>query len=128
MSHVTFKSGNTRSLDTPATSAKPLTEEDVREVPTLVRILRDLLESVGVLRRYWRPRVIDHLDVTVDATGSTVYRFPHGFGTRVNWWPIDFSGGSYGPALMRDPSSDENTLCLVSNEGGVVSIRIEETQ
>lgn len=127
MSHaVVDATGRVRQLDRQAEPDEQVTEYEVASAEKLARRLGDVVKEQSLASRAWKPRVIDHRDITVDATGSTIYRLPHGFNTRVNWWVIDFSGGSYGPALMRDSSSDENTLCLVSNEGGVVSIRIEE--
>ena len=70
--------------------------------------------------------VLDTAEFEVDATGTTVYRIDHGFKARVNWWPIDFTGGTYGPAFMRHSDTTEDTLCIVSNEAGTVRIRVEE--
>lgn len=127
MSHAVVDSASrVRQLDRQPEPDEQVTQSEVASTEKLSRLLMRILRDVAKLLRIWRPRVVDHRDVTVDATGSTVYRFPHGFGTRVNWWPVSFRGGSYGPALMEDPSTDDNTLCLVSNEAGVVSIRIEE--
>ncbi len=127
MSHALVdSSGAIRQLDRRAEPEEQITENEVKDVPKVARLFMRILRELHLLVRLWRPRVVDHMDVPVDATGSTVYRFPHGFGGRVIWYPIDFTGGTYGPALMRDASTDDNTLCLVSNEAGTVSIRIEE--
>lgn len=127
MSHAVIPpAGPPRQLDRQPEPDEQVTEYEVKDASKLARLFTRVLRDVAEIRRRWAPRVVDHRDVAVDATGSTVYRFPHGFGGRVNWWPVDFVGGTYGAALIRHESTDNDTLCLVSNEAGTVTIRIEE--
>lgn len=91
------------------------------------RIVQGLLNDVATLKRAWTPRRIDFEDVAVDGTGSTLYRFPHGFGGRVRWWVVDWSGAASVAGLMRDEdATDDNTLVLVSWIAGTVTVRVEE--
>jgi hypothetical protein len=126
MSHsVVNRAGKVRQLDRLAEPDEVVTEYEAKQPDFLARVLMRLLREAAAARRLWSPRIIDHQDVPVDGTGTTIYRLPHGFKGRVNWWVLDFTGG-VAPLLARDASSDDNTLCLVSNEAGTVSVRIEK--
>lgn len=126
MSAVVPVRGNPRLLDRPAEPDERVTPEDVQDAPKLARLLMRILKELALLRRRWWPRKVDHEDRTVDGTGTTKYRFPHGFGGRVRWWPVDWSGAASVPGLMRHADSDANTLVLVSWIAGTVTVRIEE--
>lgn len=126
MSVVVPLNGNVRQTDRPAEPDERVTEEQLREPSRVSRLLMWLLKEVSTLRRRWAPRIVDHEDRTVDNTGTTAYRFPHNFNTRVRWYVIDWSGATAGPRLVRSSSSDANTLVLVSYTSGVATIRIEE--
>jgi hypothetical protein len=127
MSHALVQgNGKVRQLDRQAEPDEVVTEYEAKQPDFLSRILMRLLREAAAMRRRWAPRTIDHQDIVVDGTGTTVYRLPHGFGGRVNWWAIDFKDG-VAALLVRDASSDDNTLCLTSTEAGTVSIRIEES-
>ncbi len=116
--------GAVRQLDRPAGPDEQVQQDDVTAPPRLVRLLMRILRDVALLRRRWWPPTIDHQDRPVDATGTTLYRFPHGIGGRVNWWPIRWVGAA-GHQLSEDAASDLNTLVLVSHSAGTVTIRIE---
>ena len=99
-----------------------VTEADVQEPPKLARLVLRLLKDVAQLKRAWTPDRVDFEDRVVDGTGVTLYRFEHGLGGRVRWWVVD----STGPHdLVRDASSDNNTLVLYSYGATTVTIRVE---
>lgn len=124
MSAIVDKAGKTRQLDRPAEPSEQVTVEQVADPPTLVRLLMRLLREVAFGNRRWFPQRVDHEDRVVDATGTTKYRFPHGFGGRVRWFPVDWQGAA-GHGLARHDDSDTNTLVLVSYVAGTVTLRIE---
>lgn len=127
MSHaVVFGDGSVKQLDRLTDADEQVTESDVNDTWRVARLFARLLREVRRLSGRWNPRVIDTQEFEVDATGTTVYRIQHNFGGRVNWWVIDFAGGTYGPAFMRHAETTEDTLCVVSNEAGTVRLRIEE--
>lgn len=125
MSAVVPLGAKVRQLDRTPEPDEQVTPEQMTDTSRLARLLMRILRDVARLKRRWWPEYIDHRDRVVDGTGTTVYRFPHGFGGRVNWWPIDWTDGAAGPSLVRDASSDENTLVLVSHVAGTVTIRVE---
>ncbi len=127
MSAVVPSNGKLRQLDSPAVPDEQITPDQVTDTDRIARLFMRILKDVaGLKRRYWPDR-LDFEDVAVDATGTTLYRFPHGLGGRVRWWPVDWQGSllTYNPALARDPSTDDNTLVLVSYAAGIVTVRIE---
>jgi hypothetical protein len=115
-----------RQLDRPAEPDEQVTPDDAKDSERVARMLMRLLKDVSTLRRSWAPRFVDHEDRVVDATGTTTYRFPHGFGGRVRWWPVDWKDASAGPQLERHSDTDSNTLVLVSYAAGTLTLRIEE--
>lgn len=121
-------SGSTvTQVDRPASPDAVVTEEDVKDPSKLARLVMSIAKDVAQLRRRFAPRRIDFEDVEVDNTGTTLYRFEHGFGGRVRWWPVDFEGaGATSAALARHSSSDNDTLVLYSLEAGTATIRVEE--
>lgn len=125
MSHAVIDAnGSIRQLDAAPEPEDQVTQYEVSSTEKLARRLGDAVKAIAKLMRVWRPDIIDHRDVEMAGDSVTVYRFPHGFGGRVNWWTIRYTGGLIA-ALSEDPSSDENTLCLVSHEPGTFTIRIE---
>jgi hypothetical protein len=114
-----------RALDRRAEPNEEVTPEQAKDPERLSRLLMRVLRDIAALMRRWSPRRIDHEDRDVDASGTTLHRFPHGFGGRVRWCVVDWEGAA-APALSKDASSDESTLVLVSYESGTVTIRIEE--
>lgn len=125
MSHAVVQVDRVRQLDRVQEPDEHLTEEDL-EPARLTRRLMAMLRDLKLLSRLWRPRVVDHWDIEVDGSGTTVYRLPHGFGVRVNWWVVDATAGAQA-GIEKDPSSDSNTLCLIATVAGTVSVRIEES-
>ncbi len=125
MSAVVERSGVMRPLDRKAEPTERVTKEQVSDPDRLSRLIQGVMRDVSDLKRPWAPRTIDHQDVSVDNTGTTLYRLPHGFGGRVNWYVVDWTGAA-GPQLSKDTATDNNTLVLVSYVTGTASIRIEE--
>lgn len=122
---VNSKTGKTRSLDRKTQADERVPEADVQEPPKLARLLTRILGDLAALKRPFVPRRTDFEDVDVDDTGTTKYRFPHGFGDRVRWWVVDWSSVAGWPALIKDDSSDKDTLVLVSLTIGTATIRVE---
>ena len=113
-----------RRLERAAGAEESVTEADAADAPKLARLLVRMLRDIATLKRRWWPRYIDFEDVVVDNTGTTKYRFEHGFGGRVRWWPVDAQTAA--PSLRRHADSDANTLVLVSSASATVTIRVEE--
>lgn len=118
--------GEPRQLDRRAEPDEQITEQQAKDSGRVARLLMTLLRDVVTLKRRWWPRRYDFEDRLVDDTGTTKYRFHHGFNGRVRWWVVDWSNASTNSQLIRHADSDNNTLVLVSNEIGKVTIRIEE--
>ena len=118
--------GPIRQLDKRAEPDELLTEEQANDPKRVARLLLSMLRDVAQLKRRWLPRRIDFEDRIVDATGTIVYRLQHGFGGRVRWWVVDWTGASNESRLVRHSSSTDNTLALVSYTVGIATIRIEE--
>ena len=120
--------GKVTQLDGKATANEVFTTEDAQEPEKVARLIGRLLVSVATLRRQWRPRRIDFEDVPL-ATGGVLVRLQHNFNGRVRWWVVDYqpTSGSAAPyGLMRDASTDANTLSLTSSTAGTATIRVEE--
>ncbi len=125
MSAIIPAHGNPRQLERPAEPDYRITTDDVDDKDKLAQLLMGMLRSLASVRRRWWPNFVDHQDRVVDGTGTTLYRFPHGVGGRVNWWPVDWVGAA-GPQLARHAKTDDNTLVLVSYVAGTMTLRIEE--
>lgn len=117
--------GDVRKLDRVPEAPAPVTERDVTDATWLVRTLIGLARSVARLEGVWRPRRIDFEDRAVVDDGTTLYRFEHRFAAPVRWWPVDWESDG-AVALVKDDSSDTNTLVLRSYQIGTVTIRVEE--
>jgi hypothetical protein len=126
MSAVIKTDGKLRQLDKTAEPPDQVTEEQVQDSKRLSRLLMSMLRDVVTLKRRWWPTFIDFEDVTVDGTGTTKYRFAHRLGKRVRWWPVDWTGATAGPRLVRHTDSDDRTLVLVSYTAGTLTLRTEE--
>lgn len=124
MSAVIDSSG-VRRLDKPAEPDEQFTERHAQDPKRISEVIMRLLRDVAALRRRWWPQCIDYRDKTVDATGTTLYRFPHNFGGRVNFWIVRWSGAA-APNLRYSTSSDDNTLVLTSTVAGTATIRVEQ--
>ncbi len=116
--------GVVRKLDLAAGPDEQIQQNDVTDPPRLVRLMMRVINQIAQLGRRWWPPTIDHQDRVVDATGTTLYRFPHNIGGRVNWWPIRWRGAA-GYQFSEHSSSDTKILVLVSHSAGTVTIRIE---
>jgi hypothetical protein len=102
-----------------------VTEEQVRDVPTLARMLAQVIRTVVTLGRRMSPRRIDHEGLVMNGDGSTQYILPHGFGGEVRWWTVDCTSGV--PAIYRDTfASTSDVLVLISTSACTVTIRVEE--
>ena len=123
---VVPKVGKPRKLDRAPTPDEQVTEEQAKDTPRVARVLTDLLRDVAAFKRRWAPRVVDFEDFDFDGSGTTVYRFPHGFRARVRFSVVDWTGATGGPQFVRHASTDVHTLCLVSYEAGTATIRVEE--
>lgn len=117
--------GVLRKLDRPAEPNDQITPDNVQDPDKLSRLIMGIARDVAGLKRRFAPRHIDFEDRTVDATGTTKYRFDHGFTGRVRWWPVDWTGAA-APALSSDPDTKEGSLVLISYVEGTVSVRVEE--
>lgn len=124
MSAVAPTGGQIRQLDAPTQPDQNVSVDDVADPPTLARLFMTALRDIAKLKRRWSPDFIDFRDVTVDATGTARFVFPHGFGTAVNYWPVKWSGAT-APCLRVDAASDYRTLVLTSTVAGLVTIRVE---
>lgn len=119
-------SGQTRQLDRQAEPDEQVTPEYVADQERMARLLMRILRDLALMKRRFWPRRADHEDRVVDGTGTTKYRFPHGYNGRIRWFPVDWSGATAGPRLVRHADTDNNTLVLVSYTAGTVTLRVEE--
>lgn len=128
MSAVVNRAGKIRSLDKPAEPSQEVTEDRIEDKGFMARLLMGILRDVASLLRRREVTVTDFEDVEVDSSGSTKYRFPHGFKGRVRWWPCGFRDAldSLGANLSEDADTDDNTLVLVSWARGTVDVRVEK--
>jgi hypothetical protein len=122
--------GSPRRLDRPAEPSENITEEDLKQPAKVVDLFLRLLRDVATLLRRWWPRRIDYEDFFVDSGGAE-YRFPHGFDTRVRWWPVDWKPDVSGTPHQIERvdgtgKTDNKTLVLKSGAAGVVTLRVEE--
>jgi hypothetical protein len=120
------KNGRPRQLDRAGDAEEQITPEQAQDFERLSRLLTGILKDIASLKRRFWPQRIDFEDIDIDNTGTTLYRFPHGLGGPVRWWPVDWAGAAAGPQLVRDASTDANTLVLVSYEAGTLTLRVEE--
>ena len=124
MSAIVPAVGDVRQLDGPSEPDEQVLPADVQDGERMSRLMMRVLRDLAGLRRRWWPMRIDVEDRAVDGTGATKYRFPHGLGGRVRWWPVQWAGS--GPcALSQHADTDDKTLVLVSYEAGTVTLRIE---
>lgn len=125
MSAIVPAHGDIRQLDRHAEPDEQVTPADVQDPERVSRLLMRILRDLAALKRRWWPLRVDVEDREVDATGTTKYRYPHGFGGRVRWWVVGWSGAA-GPQLAEHDDTDDMTLVLVSYVAGTVTLRIEE--
>lgn len=122
---VVDRAQRVRSLVQPKGTDRQVTEAQVQDPQTLARLLQGALRDIAELSRRPCPRRIDFEDVEVNGDGVTLYYFPHGFAGRVRWWAVDYVGG---PALLHrsEDATTDDTLALLSEIAGTVTIRVEE--
>lgn len=128
VSAIINRSGAVRQLDKQGEPPERVTPEQWADAPRMTRLMTDVLRQLVVLQRRFWPLRLDYEDVAVDDTGTTVYRFPHGFGGRVRWWVVDWqaNGSLFDHSLSKHSSSNDDTLALVSFTPGTMTLRIEE--
>lgn len=124
MSAIIAPGAPIRQLDLKPQPDQQITTADAADPERLSRVIQSILRNVATLRRRWAPAFIDYRDITVDATGTARFAFPHGFGQAVNYWPVKWSGAA-APNLRVDATSDANTLYLTSTSAGLVTVRVE---
>lgn len=117
--------GVVKQLDGRTQTAGSTTAKDVQDPEVLAQTIGEMLDDLAALKRRFDPRVLYFRDQVVDATGATKYRFPHGFGGRVNY-EIAYWSGAAAPNLRADAATDANTLVLTSTSAGTVTVRVEE--
>ena len=125
MSAIVGLTNVVRQLDSSVQQDEVVTPADAADATKLSRLFTRLLSDVADLRRRFAPRWVEFEDRVVDATGTTLYRFSHNFDGRARWWVVDWSGATTEPRLVRQPTSDNNTLVLVSYAAGTVTLRVE---
>lgn len=123
--NIDYASGRVRKLDRLPEARTPLTEGDVQEPATLVRILDGLLRDLAKVLGLWRPRRFDWTAVPLDATGTATFRLEHRFGGVVRFWVVDWDGAA-AHNVRKDTTTDDNTLVLTSTSAGTATIRVEE--
>jgi hypothetical protein len=122
---VVDANGKVRALVVSAEPHVHVTEEQVKDTPTLARMMASVIREIMAIGRRPCPRRIDHEDVSVNGDGVTQYLLPHGFGGRVRWWVTDCTTSNGG--MIRDASaSTDDVLVLLSTTAGVVTVRVEE--
>lgn len=127
MSAKVFTDGKIVQLDGRAEPDEVVTEQDVQDAPKLSKLLIRILREVAALRRLWsvRKQHLDFHDVVLDATGTTLYRFPHRFNGLALGYVVRWSGAA-APNIRVDATTDSNTLVLTSTSAGTATIRVEE--
>lgn len=119
--------GNVVQLDGKASPDEVATAADVADPEKLARMVTALRRDVAELKRRWNPRKTYFRDQVVTASTTTKIRLEHGFGGRVNFWPCDWKPTVAGTEarIERHGDSDDNTLVVVSNAAGTVTVLVE---
>lgn len=96
--------------------------EDVQDPGKLSRMLMELRQRQDDINSA-RRQTIDFEDVS--CTSGTDVVLEHGFGCRVRWWVVDWSG-SAGPNLRKDTANTTaDKLVLDCGQTGTATIRVE---
>lgn len=103
-----------------------VTPENVQNAPALARMIATLFRSVAQLRARWYPRRIDFEDIPVGSIGALVQPLEHGFKGRVRWWVVGWQTTSGSGHSLREFSTTDTTLTLMSYVAGSACIRVEE--
>lgn len=125
---IVLTDGTITQLDGKGGPPEVVNPDDVADDKKLAQLLERMLRAIAKLERMWKPRRLYFRDVSVDATGTTKYRFEHGFGGRVNWRVEHWDANSAGVEVRLDQhaDTDDTTLVLVSGAVGSVTVGVEE--
>jgi hypothetical protein len=131
MSHavVNQATAKVRQLDATRGSPTPVTEQTVKDAPTVVRLVTGLLRDVSRLLGAWSPRTLDFENIV--STGSSgspqTFQLIHGFDSNVRWWVIDITNrGTTSITLIdRTLPDDSNILTLRFYWPATFCIRVE---
>jgi hypothetical protein len=127
---VSVRDGSVRQLDSRAEPDQEVTEEQVKDLPQLARILMSVLRDLALLKRRWWPRSITFRDIV--STGSSgspqTFRLTHNFGGAVEYEVVDIAlpGTVAIPLVSRAGSSDQNTLVVQVYYEATLAIRVTE--
>lgn len=101
-------------------------DQDIAQPSRLAEAFRDVQDRLAALEGKSGPEAAEYALVAGTAGARlTVY---HGFGSPVRWWVTDVSSAVAGPSLVRDDTSDANTLVLRSYVSCSIVLRIEPSQ
>jgi hypothetical protein len=126
MAAIVEADGRIRQLDRPAMPDESITEADVQDPSKLVRLVLRLLKDIALLKRRFWPKRLDFEDIECVA-GETI-RLEHGFGGRVRWWQVEWTGtgvGTFG-GFEQTAATDRNTLVLLVVDNGTATVRVEQ--
>lgn len=123
---VDTTTGTVRQLDARAGAEQAPTETEVQDPAKLSKALSVLLRDVAALKRRWWPREVYYADLTVDATGTTLYRLNHGFGGLVYYAVVRWEDGTAAPNLRVDSTTTNSVLVLTSTVAGTATVRVWE--
>ncbi len=118
--------GPIQQLEREPQTTTPISEDDVRDVPVLTRLLLSLMRDVSRLRGLWRPRRLDFEGRALLADGTTQTRLEHRFDGRARYWVVEWDGAA-APNIRAHANTDLNTLVITSTSAGVATIRVEES-
>jgi hypothetical protein len=116
--------GKVRQLDRRGDPSEQVTEQQAKDPSRVARILMAILADVGLLKRRFWPDRMDFEGQVLDATGTKIFRFEHGFGVDVRFWVIDWNGAA-APNIRKDATTTSTVLVLTSTSAGTATIRVE---
>lgn len=121
--------GTVRQLDRIPQPPSPVTDETVKDAPTLARLVLGLIRDVSRLLGYWRPRRMDFEGLV--STGTDVapqsFRLTHGFGGAVRWWVVDRrSSGAVAVPYEDRTDDDPDVITIRIFYEATVTVRVEE--
>lgn len=104
--------------------------EEVQDPNKLSEIIRQLSLRVQELEARTPPEAVEiAMDVDGDPVVTFDYRFTHGLGTNVRWYPVYWWSDRNDPLLFtqEEQSEDKNSVVLRSYCNGIVIMRFEPT-
>lgn len=132
---VLLQSGQFRKpskLAIPSLESRDVTDSVVSEPRRLAELLQKLVIVATALMGSRQSDFIDYEDFPVTGTTGSPekYRFPHQFGARVRWYPVDWAPDpkvalATGPILRRHEDTTANVLVLESMASGTLTLRVE---